>query len=69
MRAISLIGILLILLGIAFVIVPILANNIDLNDIPSWLVFVYERGNFYFATSPIIIIISVIVFVLRFLTN
>lgn len=67
MRAISWIGVFFILLGIAFVLVPILANNIDMSDIPSWLVFVYEKGDFYFATSPILIIFSIIIFIIRFL--
>jgi len=55
-------GILLILIGIAFVLIPIMAKlipEVDLEKIPWFLLYVYRRDNFVFATSPLLIIISI----------
>jgi len=55
-------GILFILIGIAFVLIPIVAKlipEVDLEKIPWFLLYVYRRDNFVFATSPLLIIISV----------
>ncbi len=65
MRLITLIGIFLILLGLVFVSAPILEQYFSFEEIPFWLVFVYKKGNFYFATSPILILLSVLSFILR----
>jgi hypothetical protein len=53
-------GFLLIALGIAFVLIPLLASSGALSNVKiPWIVlYVYRSGNFYFATSPILIIIS-----------
>ncbi|KXA89921.1 hypothetical protein AKJ57_04720 [candidate division MSBL1 archaeon SCGC-AAA259A05] len=63
------IGIVLILLGIAFVLVSILGRFFTFEGIPNWLIFVYSSDNFYFATSPILILISMIVLIFKCLTN
>lgn len=56
-------GIFLILLGIALVALPTLGKYIQLEELPSWLIYIYHRGNFYFATSPILILASAIALV------
>jgi len=58
----------LIILGVLFVLIPLVEPYVSLEDIPPWLIYVYRRGNFYFATSPILILISVLVVLLRFLS-
>lgn len=65
MEQLTWLGIILILLGAAFVLVPILGKHITLDEIPSWLIYVYSSGNFYFATSPILILISVLILIFR----
>jgi uncharacterized membrane protein HdeD (DUF308 family) len=63
-----LIGIVLIILGVIFVALPLLAKYVpDLEKLP-WIVFwVYKRDGFYFATSPLLIIISVISLIVGYL--
>lgn len=58
----------MIILGVLFVLIPFVEPYVSLEDIPPWLIYVYRRGNFYFATSPILILISVLVVLLRFLS-
>jgi len=56
------VGILLILIGIAIVLIPIVAKTIpqtDLEKIPWFLLYIYRRDNFVFATSPLLIIASI----------
>jgi hypothetical protein len=65
-----LVGITLILLGIAFLLIPILASSGALRNVnvPPIILYIYNRDGFYFATSPILIIISLIsiaIFLLR----
>lgn len=56
-------GIVLILLGGAFVLIPMLEKYFTLEEMPSWLIYVYHRGNFYLATSPILILISALILI------
>jgi hypothetical protein len=55
-------GIMFILLGIALVIIPAVVRNIlskDLLDRIPWIIlYVYRQDNFIFATSPLLILIS-----------
>ncbi len=63
-------GILFILIGIAFVLIPILVKIIphaDLENIPWFLLYIYRRDNFVFATSPILITISIVFFLWAYL--
>jgi hypothetical protein len=65
-----LIGILFILVGISFFLIPLLfsAGSFSNLKVPWILVYVYNKGGFYFATSPILLIISavsVIIFLVR----
>lgn len=64
----TLIGVVLIILGIALVLLPIMGRHVDLAHIPWWLVYVYKSDGFCFATSPLLIAlsaISIIVYLLR----
>jgi hypothetical protein len=61
-------GVFLILLGVALVLIPVLGQYVDLSKVPSWLIYVYRSNGFYFVTSPLLILLSVIsliVFILR----
>ncbi len=69
LRLTTLIGVLLIILGALFVLAPIITRYITIDDIPSWLLFVYKRGSFYFVTSPILILIFVVLFIWRILNS
>jgi hypothetical protein len=58
-------GILFVPIGIAFVLVPIAAKIIpqaDLERIPWFLLYIYRKDNFVFATSPLLIIVSIVYF-------
>ncbi len=63
----SAIGVLFIILGVIFVTLPYLGRYIDLEKIPWILLYVYRRDGFTFATSPILLIISVVSIVLAYL--
>ncbi|MCL5067839.1 MAG: hypothetical protein M1368_05745 [Thaumarchaeota archaeon] len=63
-------GAILILLGVAFFILPLIARSGMLNNvrIPWIILYVYRSDGFTFVTSPILILISVaslILFALR----
>jgi len=63
----TVIGALFIVLGVIFVALPYLSRYIDLDKIPWILLYVYRRDGFTFATSPILLIISVVSLVLAYL--
>ena len=57
----TLIGIMLIIIGVILVILPLLAQYAPSLEKLPWIIFwVYKGDNFYFATSPLLIIISII---------
>ena len=55
-------GAFFILLGVALILIPIIASSGGLSGvkIPWIILYVYHKDGFYFATSPILIIISLI---------
>lgn len=61
-------GIALILVGAALVLFPMVGRYIDLSSIPSWLIYVYHSDGFYFATSPLLLLLSLVAFII-FLIN
>lgn len=65
MRPVSWLRVIFILLGVALVVLPALGRYLSLEDVPSWLIYVYKKGNFYFATSPALILISLLIALLR----
>ncbi|GEM_PF-696252 len=54
------IGLLLVLLGIAFILVPLLGRSVAAGNvkIPWLILYVYNKGGF--VTSPLLVIISLI---------
>jgi len=54
-------GWVLILVGILFVALPYISRVIPGSERVPWLIlYVYRRDGFYFATSPLLILISII---------
>jgi hypothetical protein len=56
----SLLGITLILLGVVFLALPYIGRVIDVDKIPWIIIWVYRSDGFTFATSPILLLVSVI---------
>jgi len=55
------IGLLFIILGILFILIPHLIRYIpEIQKVPPLLLYIYHRDNFWVATSPLLIIISVL---------
>ncbi len=50
------------LVGAALVLFPLVGPHIDLSKIPSWLVYVYHSDGFYFVTSPLLLLLSLVAF-------
>jgi hypothetical protein len=60
-RPFTVMGLILILSGLVLVLLPIVARHIPSLDRMPWiLVWVYRRDGFYFVTSPLLIIISLV---------
>jgi hypothetical protein len=59
----------LILIGVALVLLPVIGKYVDFSQVPSWLIYVYHSGGFYFVTSPFLILLSLVVFVVYLLTR
>ncbi|OGD56076.1 hypothetical protein A3K78_05530 [Candidatus Bathyarchaeota archaeon RBG_13_52_12] len=62
----TLLGILLILLGVVFVALPYLSRVVDVEKIPWIILYVYRRDGFTFATSPILLILSALSLILAY---
>jgi hypothetical protein len=66
----TLIGIIFIVAGIILVVLPLIAQHLpSLQKIPWILIWTYKSGNFVFVTSPILIIITIISFILTYLRH
>jgi len=58
---IQFLGIILIVLGVLFFIAPLLLDKLpSLEKIPWIILYVYRTDGFIFATSPILIIVSLV---------
>lgn len=69
-RAFIILGITLVLMGFALILVPIIVKvfpSVNLEKIPWILLYVYRKNGFFFATSPILIIIGIAYFLWAFL--
>jgi len=67
-RPITLLGLLLIFSGVILVALPFIARNLpSIEKLPWILIWVYRSDGFYFITSPLLIIISLISLLLRVL--
>ena len=65
-------GVTLILIGVALLIVPIIAKiipTVDLEKIPWLILYVYRSDGFVFITSPLLIIAGVTYFLLMLLRH
>ena len=62
----ALFGTLLILLGVIFVALPYLSCLVDVEKIPWVILYVYRRGGFTFATSPILLFLSILSLILAY---
>ncbi len=61
-------GWILILLGIIFVAMPYLARVVpNIDRIPWWILWVYRSDGFTFATSPLLIFISILSIIINML--
>jgi hypothetical protein len=67
-RPLTAIGILLIASGLILVLLPLIARHLpSLERLPWIIVWVYRKNGFYFATSPLLIIISFVSLLLNLL--
>ncbi|TET58707.1 hypothetical protein E3J51_00570 [Candidatus Bathyarchaeota archaeon] len=63
-------GIILIALGIILMALPLLGRYMpDLERLPWIIVWVYRQDGFYFATSPLLIIVSIVSIMLNYLNR
>lgn len=62
----TLLGIALILIGVALVVLPIIGKYMDFSQVPSWLIYVYHSDGFYFVTSPLLLVLSLIALIAYF---
>jgi hypothetical protein len=66
----TLLGLLLITFGIILVALPFISRYLpNLEKVPWILIWVYRSDDFYFVTSPILIIISVITLIIQLLNR
>ena len=59
-HGVTLIGLILVILGFFLILLPVLSKFLPpIERIPSIIWWSYKKNNFYFATSPILILISI----------
>lgn len=69
-RSLTTLGVILIVSGLALVLLPMLARHVpSLDKLPWIIVWVYRKNGFYFATSPLLIIVSIISLLLNLLNR
>jgi len=54
------VGVILIIIGAALILLPILGRYVDLAHTPWWLIYVYKSDGFYFVTSPLLIVLFIL---------
>ena len=66
----TLIGIIFIVMGIILVLLPFIVQYIpSLEGLPWLILWVYKTDNFIFATSPVLLIITALFFIIKFLRH
>lgn len=66
----TLVGIMLIIIGVVLALLPLLTQyEPSLEKLPWIILWVYKGDNFYFATSPLLIIISIIFIIIHLAKN
>ena len=69
-RSLTTLGVILIASGIVLVALPILARYVpSLDNLPWFILWVYRKNGFYFATSPLLIIVSLVSLLLNLLNR
>lgn len=69
-RSLTMLGLLLIISGVVLIALPIVARRLpSLERLPWILVWVYRRDSFYFITSPLLIIVSILSLALHLLSR
>jgi len=69
-RPFTVLGLLLIVSGALLIALPILARHLpSLERLPWIIVWVYRRDGFYFITSPLLIIVSLVSLLLHLLSR
>jgi len=63
----TLLGVMLILLGVVFVALPYISRVVDIEKIPWVILYIYRSDGFVFATSPLLIILSLLSLALAYL--
>jgi len=67
-QSLTFVGIALIVVGIILVILPFIARHIpNLEKVPWIIIWVYKSNGFLFATSPLLIILTMISLILSIL--
>jgi hypothetical protein len=62
-------GLTFIFIGIALILIPTfyrLLPKVDLEGMPWPLLYIYQKDDFYFATSPILILVGIVYFIWMF---
>jgi hypothetical protein len=63
-------GLILISLGLLFVLIPILARYLpSIEKVPWYILWIYKRDEIYFATSPLLIVLSILSIVVSLLSR
>lgn len=66
----TVLGVLLIAIGAVLVALPLIAKYIpNMEDVPWIILWVYRSDGFVFATSPILIIVSIISLIIHLATR
>ena len=69
-RPLTVLGLLLIVSGFILVGLPLIARHLpSLERLPWILIWVYRRDGFYFITSPLLIIISIVSLLVHLLSR
>lgn len=65
-RPFTVLGLFFIILGLILVALPLIIRHLpNLERLPWIVIWVYRRNGFYFATSPLLIIISIVSLLLQ----
>jgi hypothetical protein len=67
MHQLTWLGLALILIGLALVLAPLAAKYFDISRVPAWLLYIYRSDGFYFVTSPVLLLLSLLFFALYLL--
>ncbi|MFQ5710736.1 MAG: hypothetical protein ACE5GD_03035 [Candidatus Geothermarchaeales archaeon] len=69
-RAIISLGVAVIIIGVALVLIGVAARYAPpLEKLPPILIYVYRRGDFYLVTSPILILLGVLLLLILLLSR